>query len=89
VDRQVTDGEKDGNKMDAKQTRRHLDVTWAMGSHKKLDWLRFEQFLADVLNSKSLDDNEKVRASKEALDSFTRRGHFDPEEYFSTLPFVE
>ena len=71
--------------MEAKDIRGQLDSMWAVKSHAKLDWLKFEQFLDDILNSQ-LSDAEKVCASKEALDAFTRRGHFNPDDYLAGCP---
>lgn len=70
------------------QVRDLLDKLWAQGSHK-MDWLRFEQQLADVLGSLSLDDGERVRAARELLDAHTRRGHFDAGDYFPTMEHLE
>ena len=58
-----------------------LDSYWSNKSHTKLNWLDFEQFLADILSG-DFDNDTKVRLSCEALDAFTRRGHFVPENYF-------
>ncbi len=61
--------------MTKEQIMEQLDAQWAKRSFK-LDWLSYEQLTADILTSDSLSDYEKVCACKEALDAFTRRGHF-------------
>jgi len=80
--------------MRGSQIREMLDKQWANKSHSKIDWLQFEQQLDDILSTKideasELSASEVVRAAKELLDATTRRGHFDPDEYFPTLEKVE
>lgn len=40
-----------------------------------------EDTLADVLNS-TFSDKDKIALAKEAIDAYTRRGHFKPTEYY-------
>lgn len=47
----------------------------------KMDWLAFETCLVDILRS-DFNPVDKVALSKEAIDAFTRRGHFQPAEYY-------
>lgn len=67
--------------------RTALDEQWNRKS-AKLDWLGLETFLVRVLNS-DIDATDARRACREAIDAFTRRGHFDPDNYFATLENVK
>jgi hypothetical protein len=83
----------------AQQIREALDREWAKGP-RKVDWLRLEQLLVDILTTPyqegfgfgddvELCASELVRACKEAIDAHTRRGHFEAEEYFPTGEVIE
>lgn len=45
-----------------------------------MDYLGMENLLVDILKS-DLSDELKIKHSKEAIDAFTRRGHFNHTEY--------
>lgn len=61
---------------------RTLNEMWHRPSpHTRLNWLELEDALAEALGADNLTDAEKVALSKEYLDAFTRRGHFDLGEY--------
>ena len=66
-------------------TKQMLDNLWARRACAKLSWLEFETESASILNS-DMSDYDKVRASKELLDAFTRRGHFDAKDYLTDPP---
>lgn len=58
-----------------------LKTQWA--SRKiKIDWAAYE-ILIDSIYHSELTETERNRASMEALDAFTKRGHFDPKNYFT------
>lgn len=56
-----------------------LDRQWHAKTIK-IDWLSYEGFVVDVLKS-DLSQEEKIALVKEALDAWTRRGHFNPREF--------
>ena len=60
--------------------RIELERLWALHSHK-INWLSFEQALVDMLKA-DLHEADRLRAIKELIDATTRRGHFDPSEYY-------
>lgn len=47
------------------------------------DWLMFEDLLVLILKLESVPVDSKLRLIKEALDEFTRRGHFQSHEYYN------
>lgn len=57
-----------------------LEGVWSRGPCR-INWLEFEQLLADILNSDRINELQRVAACKECLDAYTRRGHFHPKEY--------
>ena len=59
-----------------------LNALWARRSFQKLNWMEFEELSVEIMRS-DMSDYEKVKASKELLDAFTRRGHFDPKDYLT------
>jgi hypothetical protein len=61
-------------------TEKRINEMWS-ARKGMIDWLHLEQFMSDVLSSE-LSDTDKVSACREALDAVTRRGHFDPSDYF-------
>lgn len=64
--------------------REELQAVWT-GPSGKMDWQGLECMLTAVLDShNSLSSDEKVRGAREALDAFTRRGHFYPWEYLGS-----
>jgi len=67
--------------MTPEQIRKQLDTLWANKPHTKLDWIKFEQLMADILNAEITSDLA-IRGVSEALDAFTRRGYFTPDRYF-------
>jgi len=52
-----------------------IDYQWSQ-SRATMDWLKLEDVLVAILRDKTADDSVKVRLCKEAIDAFTRRGHF-------------
>ncbi len=48
----------------------------------KLDWFKYEN-LIDAIYHSELSATDKNLASMEALDAFTKRGHFDPKNYLT------
>ena len=51
-----------------------IDYQWSQ-SRATMDWLKLEDVLVAILATRQ-DDSVKVRLCKEAIDAFTRRGHF-------------
>ena len=51
-----------------------VDTQWSVKT-MKTDWLGLEQLLVDILNS-TIEDDMKVVLSKQAINAYTRRGHF-------------
>lgn len=47
----------------------------------KIDWLGLEDLLVEILNTDDTAD-ERVALAKEALDAFTRRGHFIDQPHY-------
>lgn len=62
-----------------------IDKVWEKKSIS-MDWDDMEGCLVDVLQSERLDDTQKVRVCKEAINAFTRRGHFEPQDQFGPVP---
>lgn len=52
-----------------------INAQWDSRS-RATDWLGLEQILVDILKE-PMSAEAKVVLSKEAIDAFTRRGHFD------------
>lgn len=48
----------------------------------KLEWIEFEDSLIMIHHSE-LNHEQRNQATMEALDAFTKRGHFDPKNYFT------
>lgn len=53
-----------------------------LGRSNKPDWAKYEQAV-DMIFHSTLAAEERNLASMEALDAITRRGHFDPKNYFT------
>jgi hypothetical protein len=47
----------------------------------KTDWLGTEDNLVSILRDTTISDHEKIALCKQVIDTFTQRGHFDPNEY--------
>lgn len=47
----------------------------------KVNWSSFEALSVDILKS-DYSDSDKLALLREAIDAFTRRGHFDVGSYF-------
>lgn len=60
------------------QLEQEITDQWQAKGHK-VDWLKVEQQLADVLNTDTQDAAWKIKWAKECLDAHTRRGHFQHE----------
>lgn len=58
-----------------------IDELWVKRSIKA-DWLKYEQ-VVDMIFHSTLTAEGRNLASMEALDAVTRRGHFDPKNYFT------
>jgi hypothetical protein len=52
-----------------------IEKAWSARS-PKMDWLGLETVLVAILTNPTADDARKVTLSKEAIDAYTKRGHF-------------
>jgi hypothetical protein len=50
-----------------------------------MDWLGLENILVAILRNQQVSPDSQILLVKEAIDAFTRRGHFQPSEYFTTI----
>jgi hypothetical protein len=55
--------------------QKQIDAVWDTRI-QKIDWLKMETLLVQILNSE-LSDREKVSLTKNTIDAYTRRGHFE------------
>ena len=58
--------------------RNRLDSQWDEKA-RKMDWLGLEDILCDILrlpNDGVITDSHKLTLIKEAIDAYTKRGHF-------------
>lgn len=63
------------------EIRNALEKQWNF-KKGKIDWLVYE-ILIDMIYHSDLTAKQRNLASMEALDATTRRGHFDPKNYFT------
>ena len=59
--------------MKVQQIREILDNKWNTRS-RTIDWLSFEQFQRDIIESHELSERQKLVFLAEALGAWTRRG---------------
>lgn len=52
-----------------------IDAAWGTRS-PKMEWLKLEDTLVAILSNPVAGDTRKVTLAKEAIDAFTKRGHF-------------
>lgn len=57
------------------QIRKLLDAQWESRTIK-MNWEGLEKILVDILKWHDFTNDEKVQLTKEAIDAFTKRGHF-------------
>ncbi len=63
-----------------------IDQKWEKGP-SKIDWLKLEDILDVILREGGFPDEIKVRLAREAIDAWTRRGHFVGGSYINRADY--
>jgi hypothetical protein len=64
-----------------------IDEHWKDRPHHKIDWLRLEDVLDVILREGGFPDTIKVKLAREAIDAWTRRGHFVGGSYINRADY--
>lgn len=60
--------------LDIKDAQARLNEQWDKRPYRVVDWVEYEMFVRDVIESKEIPDAIKLVFLAEALGAFTRRG---------------